>query len=286
VRPRHFIQIQPHEYNPGRVMNQGMQLARSEFGIFLNADATRVMRLVSETQSAPAPQSSPVSQRSAVPQSVAEPESRKRINPLYFGAAAAALLVIAVGGWFALRNGTESQVALKDPGTYAPAGQVTAPNPVAPPAAPGPIGQAPAVADVAPGPPASAVLPPSAPKPAEQAAIRPSAPPATTPVPSEQPPIPRNDTPAAVAPAFRPSFDCAKAGNNAERIVCSDSQLAALDVKMSDLYKRGLSSVTDSNVFLGEQQIWLSQRDDCTDKECLVISYNDRIKELERWVGR
>jgi len=38
--PRHFIQIAPHEYNPARVMNHGMQLARSDFGIFLNADAT------------------------------------------------------------------------------------------------------------------------------------------------------------------------------------------------------------------------------------------------------
>jgi rhamnosyltransferase len=40
AHPRHFAQIAPHEYNPARVMNQGMQLARSEFGIFLNADAT------------------------------------------------------------------------------------------------------------------------------------------------------------------------------------------------------------------------------------------------------
>src|SRR5881392_1215464 len=40
ANPRHFIQIQPHEYNPARVMNHGMQLARSDFGIFLNADAT------------------------------------------------------------------------------------------------------------------------------------------------------------------------------------------------------------------------------------------------------
>jgi len=40
VQPRHFVQIQPHEYNPSRVMNHGMQLARSGFGIFLNADAT------------------------------------------------------------------------------------------------------------------------------------------------------------------------------------------------------------------------------------------------------
>lgn len=40
VRPKHFIQIKPGEYNPSRVMNLGMQLAASDFGIFLNADAT------------------------------------------------------------------------------------------------------------------------------------------------------------------------------------------------------------------------------------------------------
>ena len=38
--PHHFIQIQPAEYNPSRVMNHGMRLARTAFGIFLNADAT------------------------------------------------------------------------------------------------------------------------------------------------------------------------------------------------------------------------------------------------------
>jgi rhamnosyltransferase len=38
--PAHFIQIQPHEYNPSRVMNHGMRLARARTGIFLNADAT------------------------------------------------------------------------------------------------------------------------------------------------------------------------------------------------------------------------------------------------------
>src|SRR6058998_690427 len=40
ANPAHFIQIKPEEYNPSRVMNHGMQLARSDFGIFLNADAT------------------------------------------------------------------------------------------------------------------------------------------------------------------------------------------------------------------------------------------------------
>lgn len=40
ANPAHFVQITPKEYNPSRVMNHGMRLARSEFGIFLNADAT------------------------------------------------------------------------------------------------------------------------------------------------------------------------------------------------------------------------------------------------------
>ncbi len=40
ARPRHFIQLLPHDYNPSRVMNQGMALAGTDTVIFLNADAT------------------------------------------------------------------------------------------------------------------------------------------------------------------------------------------------------------------------------------------------------
>jgi rhamnosyltransferase len=38
--PTHFVQIQPNEYNPSRVINHGMRLARADLVIFLNADAT------------------------------------------------------------------------------------------------------------------------------------------------------------------------------------------------------------------------------------------------------
>ena len=40
AKPAHFVQITPQEYNPSRVMNRGMSLARGELCIFLNADAT------------------------------------------------------------------------------------------------------------------------------------------------------------------------------------------------------------------------------------------------------
>jgi uncharacterized protein YecT (DUF1311 family) len=251
-----------------------------------------VMRPVSATPSAPAPHTAPTPQSAPAPQIAPTPQSTKRINPAFLGAAAAALLVIAVGGWFAVRGVTGSQIAVKEPDrSYAPAGQLTGPNPAGPPAvAPNPAEQSPTRPNVAPGSPVPAAPRPAPARPTQQdtaTASPPVVPPATVPAPIGQPPVARNDSPAATPTvAFRPSFDCAKATNDAERIVCSDSQLAALDVKMTDLYRRGLGSVTDTNVFLGEQQVWLSQRDDCTDKQCLVVSYNDRIKELERWVGR
>lgn len=40
ARPAHFLQITPQQYNPSRVMNQGLRLAQSQYCIFLNADAT------------------------------------------------------------------------------------------------------------------------------------------------------------------------------------------------------------------------------------------------------
>lgn len=40
AEPAHFIQILPHDYRPGRVLNLGMELADTERVIFLNADAT------------------------------------------------------------------------------------------------------------------------------------------------------------------------------------------------------------------------------------------------------
>lgn len=40
AHPKHFVQMLPHEYRSGRVLNQGMALSPHERVIFLNADAT------------------------------------------------------------------------------------------------------------------------------------------------------------------------------------------------------------------------------------------------------
>ncbi len=38
--PRHFVQLPASDYNPSRVLNRGVELARAELAICLNADAT------------------------------------------------------------------------------------------------------------------------------------------------------------------------------------------------------------------------------------------------------
>lgn len=40
AKPRHFIELLPHDYRPGRILNHGMELADTEHVLFLNADAT------------------------------------------------------------------------------------------------------------------------------------------------------------------------------------------------------------------------------------------------------
>jgi serine/threonine protein kinase len=241
-------------------------------------DAPRVAQPVSARLATPAP---------PAPGATAPP-SAATMKPVFWGVAAAALLVIATGGWFVLRGASVSPSAVNQAAKPdAAAQQLASAVPAVPPAAASPVEQSPSRPNVAAGSSGPAVPPAAAPSPIEPSPGRPNV------AASLQPQAPRERQAAqqpapagAAAPAFRPSFDCAKTSNDAERLVCSDSQLAALDVKMADLYQLGLRSVVDTNEFSGEQVGWLSQRDVCTDKQCLVVSYNDRIKDLERWVRR
>ena len=236
----------------------------------------------------------------------------KRSNTAaYLGVAAAIAITIGVA-WY-VQNGTAPQVATTEPSAPAPAVVAKQEPPPAPDIAPpAPAPESKDVASLAPAPPPAVMtgpLVPPAPEPAPAPqAIAPTPPPAPAPAPASKAPAatakaPAPPPPATTAsvtppapppqaapappppPAIRASFDCTTPGNTAERIVCSDTQLAALDVKMAQMYQQGLRSVSDPNAFRGEQQVWLSQRDGCTDKPCLAASYDERIKELERWIG-
>jgi serine/threonine protein kinase/uncharacterized protein YecT (DUF1311 family) len=222
---------------------------------------------------------------------VRAPASRGNM-PVYLGVAAAFLIAVGAA-WYVQTDTPPGAIATKPatPQTLIVT-QQAAPLPALPPST-----------DSAPPPPprsetaSTATTPPAV-------ATGPAAPPLSK-APAPPPPETRTETPstAAAPPAvmtgpppsskaaapppvtIRTSFNCRTPKNSAERIVCSDRQLAALDVEAAELYQLGLRSVTDPNAFRGEQQAWLAQRDECNNKACLVESYGQRIRELERWVG-
>jgi uncharacterized protein len=79
------------------------------------------------------------------------------------------------------------------------------------------------------------------------------------------------------------SFDCKKASNFIENTICNDSRLNKLDDVLSENYK----NISTSNIGVGArkdlkatQRSWLAVRNKCTDSECLVKSYEQRIDEV------
>jgi len=113
----------------------------------------------------------------------------------------------------------------------------------------------------------------SKPEPADQAA---------PPSPSEAPTAAEPADPAAAA-TQSPSFDCAKAQSEAEKLVCVDPRLAALDRQLAALYKRVQTSPDELDI-AAEQRGWIKGRDACSravePKRCLVESYQTRLIEL------
>jgi uncharacterized protein YecT (DUF1311 family) len=110
------------------------------------------------------------------------------------------------------------------------------------------------------------------------------APPAPAPGPAVAPPAP------ATAPApvvdnspFTPSFDCAKASNGQEKMVCADRELAKLDVELNQAYSRARANTADKDALRKTQTEWIKQGfRGCSDKPCLVAAYKNRIAELQR----
>ena len=133
-----------------------------------------------------------------------------------------------------------------------------------------------AAAPVAPPAAPSATAPTVAPAPVTQA-------PAAGPV----------EAPTAAAPAAAPapaetgpitaSFDCAKASSAQEKMICSDRDLARLDMDLSAAYRKARDAAADAKALQSEQLQWLkSTRSACSDKACLVEAYKGRLAQLSR----
>jgi uncharacterized protein len=112
--------------------------------------------------------------------------------------------------------------------------------------------------------------------PAKQQAV-PAPQPAPSPMPAPQM--------APAAQAFKPSFDCEKAEKNAEKLICGDAELAAVDREMARLYKIASDAVNatpDFTELLDGQRAWVLQRNTCFDRECVADISVRRIHQLRQ----
>jgi outer membrane protein OmpA-like peptidoglycan-associated protein len=88
-------------------------------------------------------------------------------------------------------------------------------------------------------------------------------------------------------PRFSTSFNCAKAVSSIEVTICSDSELAQLDLQMGQLYSEALKGRNNNRTMISEQRQWLSSRKSKCEQAsqslilaCLMQLTRDRIANL------
>jgi uncharacterized protein YecT (DUF1311 family) len=78
----------------------------------------------------------------------------------------------------------------------------------------------------------------------------------------------------------KPSFDCAKAINDDEKLICGSRNLAAMDVKLSNAYKAALFFSVDKEVFKAQSRNWIETRRQCKDAPCVERLYTEQQAHL------
>jgi uncharacterized protein len=104
---------------------------------------------------------------------------------------------------------------------------------------------------------------------------------------------------SSFASAQGPTFDCAKAQGEVEKLICGDSSLAALDQKLAEVYNAALAKARDGldKQLKTEQRGWIEGRNECwkakektwiteswtvdTVKDCVDAEYRLRTSELQ-----
>ena len=82
-------------------------------------------------------------------------------------------------------------------------------------------------------------------------------------------------------PDAGPSFPCRYARSTAEKLVCGDPDLAALDRQLANTYSNMAGQPIDQARLKADQGHWMRQvRDACTDAACVRRAYRSRNAEL------
>lgn len=84
--------------------------------------------------------------------------------------------------------------------------------------------------------------------------------------------------------ADQPSFDCAKAGSDVEKLICGEyeSEIRRQDRQMAELF----AMLRPKNpAIVTEQKKWLTVRNACKDRDCLQDAYDKRVGAMLTMLG-
>jgi uncharacterized protein len=93
---------------------------------------------------------------------------------------------------------------------------------------------------------------------------------------------------AAAAPwATAASFNCSKAVQPMEKLICGDPVLSSLDGRLGTAYQGALARTKDKHAVRQWQRVWLRGPDlsSCKTADCVIPYYQARIVELETAVA-
>ena len=98
------------------------------------------------------------------------------------------------------------------------------------------------------------------------------------PADSELPPAP---APARSTHSRGPSFDCTKAKSLSEKLICSDDELAGLDVELREALAIAMKAAADpAELRRASVAAWRQRERQCRDKQCLLDWFNQRLNAL------
>ena len=86
---------------------------------------------------------------------------------------------------------------------------------------------------------------------------------------------------AVAAPALA-AVDCSRAKTNSEKLLCSNSRLAAADQRLASAFRAAIKRGIEPQVLMDSQRSWIHDvRDVCNDVDCMLKAYDERTAEIK-----
>jgi len=76
------------------------------------------------------------------------------------------------------------------------------------------------------------------------------------------------------------SFDCGKAQTKVEHIICDNPDISKLDEELAQSYKAALQDQTKAAQTKRKQKLWVKERNNCPDVDCVKQVYKARVQAL------